>query len=81
MEPGEFEKHLEEMHRHEGIFWDIGTEEDEIRNGLRAIQKSLEAVTAPCFQEPMKLYSIFTMPWTKTTANNASQRTPESGRR
>jgi hypothetical protein len=58
----------------------MGTEEDEIRKQLRDIQTSLEIVTAPCFKEPMKVYSILTMPWT-WTANKALQRTPASGRR
>ena len=80
MEADEFQKHLDEMHRHEGIFWDMGTEEDEIRKQLRDIQTSLEVVTAPCFKEPMKVYSILTMHW-KSTANKALQRTPAGGRR
>ncbi len=62
--PGDqFQKHLEEMHRFEGVFWDTGVEDDEIRKRLQDIQTSLEAVTAPCFQEPMRLYSILTKPW------------------
>jgi hypothetical protein len=80
MVPDEFQRHLDQMHRHEGIFWDMGAEKDEIREQLRAIQASLEAVTASCFQEPMRLYSMFTKPW-RATANNALQRTPKSGRR
>lgn len=59
---GEFQKHLDEMHRHEGIFWDIGTEWDEIRKQLQEVQVTLETVTGPCFKEPMKLYSWFTKP-------------------
>jgi hypothetical protein len=67
METDEFQKHLAEMHRHEGIFWDMGSEDDEIRKKLRDIQTSLEVVTAPCFKEPMKVYSILTMPLKSTT--------------
>jgi hypothetical protein len=60
MEPDEFQRHLDEMHRHEGIFWDTLSEEDEIRSKLRSVLDSLEAVTAPCFQEPMQTYNWLT---------------------
>ncbi len=63
MEGDEFQKHLEEMHRHEGIFWDIGTETDEIRNQLNEIQTMLECTVSPCFKEPTTTYSIFTKKW------------------
>lgn len=60
MKEDEFQKHLDEMFRHEGIFWDRMDEEDEVRNKIQAIQNKLEAVTKPCFEEPMRTYSIFT---------------------
>lgn len=60
MQPDEFQRHLDEMHRHEGIFWDIQSEEDEIRRQLKSVLESLEAVTAPCFQEPMSTYQWLT---------------------
>ena len=63
MEGDEFQRHLDEMHRHEGIFWDIGTDEDEIRSKLGEVQKKLDAVISPCFKEPMKSYTIFTKKW------------------
>ena len=63
MEADEFQKHLDEMHRHEGIFWDTFNDEDEIRNQLKAIQAKLEAVIKSCFEEPMKTYTIFTTKW------------------
>ncbi len=65
MEPDEFQKHLNEMHKHEGIFWDNYNQNDEIRNQLAATQNELERVTKPCFEEPMKTYSIFTKQWFK----------------
>lgn len=65
MEEDEFQRHLNEMHRHEGIFWDSMDEKDKIRKTLQSIQNRLEAVTKPCFEEPMKTYSIFTMRWFK----------------
>ncbi len=37
MEGDEFQRHLDEMHQHEGIFWDTGTETDEVRTKLNAI--------------------------------------------
>ncbi len=48
-----FQQFLDETSRHEGVFWDSGTDDDVIRKQLQAIQVSLEAVTAPCFKEPM----------------------------
>lgn len=63
MEPDEFQKHLNEMHEHEGIFWDRYNENDEIRSQLTGTQKELERVTKPCFEEPMKTYTIFTRQW------------------
>lgn len=67
MEADEFQKHLDEMHHHEGIFWDINKEEDEIRTKLSQIQINLEKITKPCFEEPMKTYSILTKKfWSKS---------------
>jgi hypothetical protein len=63
MEKDEFQKHLDEMHRHEGIFWDIGSDTDEIRVQLKAIQERLEQATASCFQEPMSTFKILTKKW------------------
>lgn len=63
MESDEFQKHLDEMHQHEGIFWDRYNENDEIREKLSTIQTTLETVTKPCFEEPMKTYTIFTKKW------------------
>ena len=63
MEPDEFQKHLDEMWKHEGIFWDKYSENDEIRNQLATTQNELERVTKPCFDEPMKTYTIFTKKW------------------
>jgi hypothetical protein len=63
MEADEFQKHLEEMDKHEGIFWDRYNENDEVRNQLTEIQQRLEQVTKPCFEEPMKTYTIFTKRW------------------
>jgi len=60
MEKDEFQKHLDEMHRHESIFWDMDRKDDEIKTQLAEVQVKLEAVTAPCFKEPMALYSFLT---------------------
>ena len=48
-----FQQFLDETSRHEGVFWDSDTDDDVIRKQLQAVQVSLEAVTAPCFKEPM----------------------------
>ncbi len=56
-----FQRHLDEMQRHEGIFWDcMDDDEDEIRKKLKILQEKLDAITRPCFEEPMKTYGIFT---------------------
>ena len=60
MEGAEFQKHLDEMHKHQGIFWETGDENDEIKRCLNAIQAKLEAAVAPCFNEPMSLYALLT---------------------
>lgn len=65
MEGDKFQRHLDEMHRHEGIFWDRMDEEDDIRQKLQVVQDKLDVVTKPCFEEPMKTYSIFTKQWFK----------------
>ncbi len=59
------------MHRHEGIFWDQYNKDDEIRNQLADTQSELEMVTKPCFEEPMKTYTLFTKQWF-TKAKKAS---------
>jgi hypothetical protein len=58
MNPEEFQKHLDEMERHEGIFWDSGKEDNEVRQNLAKYRKELEEVTAPCFGESMKMYGF-----------------------
>ena len=50
------------MHRHEGIFWDMDDETDEIRQQLRTIQEKLERLTAPCFEDQGHLYRLLTRP-------------------
>lgn len=62
MEAAEFQRHLEEMRRHEGIFWDVGDENDEIRTQLRSALTHLESTTAACFEEPMRTYVWLTKP-------------------
>lgn len=63
MEGDDFQRHLDEMNKHEGIFWDRMDAEDEIRQKLLTIQDQLDLVTKPCFEEPMKTYSFFTTKW------------------
>lgn len=65
MEQDEFQKHLDEMHKYEGIFWDNWQEDDEIRLKLKLVQERFEAATAPCFEEPMTTFKIFTTKWFK----------------
>lgn len=63
MTPEEGKAHLAEMQQHERIFWDIGSEDDEIRKKLTVIQERLDSLVKPCFQEPMRSYSFLTKPW------------------
>ena len=58
--PEQFQKHLDEMFRHEGIFWDVNEDKDEIRSQLKAVEEKLENVTAPSFQEAMSSYKMLT---------------------
>jgi len=53
-------QHLQEMKKYEAIFWDMHTEEDEIKKSLSEILIGLESVTSSSFEEPMKLYDILT---------------------
>lgn len=59
----EFAKHLEEMHKHEGVFWDHGKPDDEIGTNLNAILAEIERVTAPAFQNESTLYGLFVKKW------------------
>lgn len=63
MEADEFQRHLDEMHQHEGIFWGRYNDNYEVREKLSTIQATLETVTKPCFEEPMKTYTMFTKKW------------------
>ena len=63
MDPEECKEHLQEMQRHQQIFWDHGTDDDEIRKKLAAVQKRLDAIVKPCFQESMRTYTWLTRPW------------------
>jgi hypothetical protein len=63
MDADEAKEHLSEMQRHQRIFWDHGTDDDEIRQKLSAIQGNLDTLVKPCFQEPMRTYSWLTRPW------------------
>ena len=63
MQADEFQKHLDGMFRHQGIFWDVGQDDDEIRMKLNAIQQKLDKITAPCFREPMGTFTLLTKRW------------------
>lgn len=63
MDPEEGKQHLDEMQRHQRIFWDHGTDDDEIRKKLALVQQRLDSIVKPCFQEPMRTYTWLTRPW------------------
>ena len=56
----ENDKNIDRMHRHQDIFWDTGSDTDEIRVQLKAIQEKLESATKPCFQEPVGTFKKIT---------------------
>jgi hypothetical protein len=60
MTEDEFKRHLTEMHKYEAIFWDTMNEDDEIRKRLQKVQRNIEEITKPCFEEPSTLYSMLT---------------------
>jgi hypothetical protein len=60
MSEEKFKKHLEEMHKHEGVFWDHMSDEDEIRRSLQKVQEQLDTITKPCFEEPMQSFELLT---------------------
>lgn len=41
---------LDQMHRHERIFWDFQESDDPIRDRLKNVLGKLEEITAPCFK-------------------------------
>jgi hypothetical protein len=61
--PEEGKAHLAEMQQYQLIFWNIGSEDDEVRKKLAAIQERLDTLVKPYFQEPMRTYSVLTKPW------------------
>ena len=65
MNDSEFKKHLNGMTSHESVFWDRMDDEDEIRKMLQEVQNKLDVITKPCFEEPVKTYTIFTTQWFK----------------
>jgi len=73
-----YQRHLEEMHRFEKILWDTGAEDDEIRLELQEAQKKLEAVTAPCFEEPISLYTFLTKRFRWGRAAHSSTKAPQA---
>ena len=60
MDDAQFQRHLDAMERHEGVFWDSYGDDDEIRNALAQYKERLEEIIGPCFEEPMKTYGILT---------------------
>jgi len=56
----EFAKHLEEMRKHEAIYWEMQDDKDEIKKRLAEILSRIESVVKPCFEPPLTLYSFIT---------------------
>ncbi len=60
MEEAEFKKHLDEMHKNEGIFWGRLSKDDIIQKDLDEILTLLESVAKPCFEGESTLYRTLT---------------------
>lgn len=56
----EFDKHLEQMRKHEDVFWDTWEDDDVIRKQLQSIQAKLDKVVESTFEEPMSTYKVLT---------------------
>jgi len=46
MKPEEFQKHLDDMHRHEAVFWYMGDDQDAISPRVHNAIKKMEAITS-----------------------------------
>jgi hypothetical protein len=63
MEKDEFARHLNEMHQHEGVFWDSSDgANDVVRKELASVQQALEEIVRPAFAERMATYTWMTTP-------------------
>jgi hypothetical protein len=49
MAPAEFEKHLEEMHGYEAVFWYMGEDKDKISPRVRKVVENIESITQAAF--------------------------------
>ncbi|HCH4140965.1 TPA: hypothetical protein NKV59_004498 [Vibrio parahaemolyticus] len=56
----EFDKHLEQMRKHEDVFWDTWEDDDVIRKQLQSVQVKLDKVVESTFEEPMSTYKVLT---------------------
>ena len=61
----EFQKHLEEMHKHEAIFWDKGPDNDPITPKVNAVISDIEAQTRSIIDKqniPQRIIRWFSRP-------------------
>ena len=56
MDEAAFQTHLKQMQKHEARFWDGIEKDDVVRKELSDIEKALETITTPCFEETSTLY-------------------------
>ncbi len=63
MDEDEFKKHLEDMRKHEEVFWDHGEAGDEVGTNLDSVLADLERITAPAFESESNLYGMCMKKW------------------
>jgi hypothetical protein len=59
-QPDAYERGMKEMQAFESIIWDHGEGDDKIMLKLAELQKELDDVTKPCFEEQMAGYTALT---------------------
>ncbi|WP_023604656.1 hypothetical protein [Aliivibrio logei] len=60
MSEDQFKRHLKKMQEHEDVFWDTWEDTDVVRSQLIKIEKNLETLVAPSFEEQISLFTFLT---------------------
>jgi len=65
MTDDEFKRHLEEMHKYEGMFWEGAEENDVIKEKLNAVIEQIEKICSPIIQDQSGVGSLLVVPFGK----------------
>lgn len=68
MNEEEFQKHLEEMHKQESVFWYMGEEKDEISPRIHKAVEEIEAITQQAIESQAGLFDSV-LKWVKSLKN------------